>query len=370
MRALISRVIDLTGATLDKICLGFADLRGVIFDDCSLKGAWLKGADLENASLKGCNLSPSDSCRESRLLGANLLGADLSGSDMTSADLSFCNLNDAQLCQARLDGVDLTHASLVRTNIAGARLTGARVYGTSTWDVKGVPAAQRDLVITPPASLGAKSYYYVLAESADGKIDREGEPAPNLPVSSPVTVDRLEVAQFVYLLLRNTSIRDVIDTIGQKGVLILGRFSADRKAVLEMIRCRLRELGWVPMMFDFERPTSRDFTETIRILASISRFVIADITNPKSSPLELQAVVPDYAVPLVPILQKGETPFSMFVDLQNRYPWVLDVLVYDSPEQLSAALASAVVASAVKRSKKLAAIRAKPLRSIHLKDLE
>jgi hypothetical protein len=35
-----------------------------------------------------------------------------------------------------------------------------------------------------------------------------GEPA--------ITVDSLEVAQFFYLLLNNTKIRDVIETIGKK----------------------------------------------------------------------------------------------------------------------------------------------------------
>jgi hypothetical protein len=33
--------------------------------------------------------------------------------------------------------------------------------------------------------------------------------------------------------------------------------------------------------------------------------------------------VPDYMVPFAPILQQGEDPFSMFVDLQNKYDWVL-----------------------------------------------
>jgi hypothetical protein len=37
-----------------------------------------------------------------------------------------------------------------------------------------------------------------------------------------ITVDNIEVAQFVYLLLHNEKIRDVIDTIGKKGVLLLG----------------------------------------------------------------------------------------------------------------------------------------------------
>src|SRR6516165_5760466 len=39
------------------------------------------------------------------------------------------------------------------------------------------------------------------------------------------------------------------------------------------------------MMFDFDRPTQRDFTETIKVLAGLSPFIIADITNRASSPL-------------------------------------------------------------------------------------
>ena len=40
-----------------------------------------------------------------------------------------------------------------------------------------------------------------------------------------ITVDNIEVAQFVYLLLHNQKIRDVIDTFCKKVVLILGRFT-------------------------------------------------------------------------------------------------------------------------------------------------
>jgi hypothetical protein len=61
--------------------------------------------------------------------------------------------------------------------------------------------------------------------------------------------------------------------------------------VLDGIREELRRRDWVPILFDFDKPTQRDFTETILTLAGLARFVIADITNPKSSPLELQATV-------------------------------------------------------------------------------
>ena len=128
-------------------------------------------------------------------------------------------------------------------------------------------------------------------------ITPAGEPA--------VTVDDLEVAQFVYLLLHNEKIRHVIDTVGKKGVLLLGRFTEGRIAVLERLRDELRKRGYLPIVFNFDKPETKDFTETVRLLAGLSKFVIADITNPKSAPLELQATVPEIMVPFQPIIEAG-----------------------------------------------------------------
>ena len=80
----------------------------------------------------------------------------------------------------------------------------------------------------------------------------------------------------------------------------------------------LRRRNLLPIVFDFERSEARDFTETIKILAGMCLFVIADITNPKSAPLGLQATVPDYQIPFVPILQEGEGRLSMFDDLKKK----------------------------------------------------
>jgi hypothetical protein len=43
----------------------------------------------------------------------------------------------------------------------------------------------------------------------------------------PVTVDDLEAAQFVYLVLHNDKLRKVIDTVGRKGIRLLGRFTTN-----------------------------------------------------------------------------------------------------------------------------------------------
>ena len=59
-------------------------------------------------------------------------------------------------------------------------------------------------------------------------------------------------------MIHNEKLRDVIDTIGKKAVLILGRFTDERKAVLEAIREELRKRDYIPILFDFEKPESRD----------------------------------------------------------------------------------------------------------------
>ena len=146
-------------------------------------------------------------------------------------------------------------------------------------------------------------------------------------------------------------------------MLLLGRFTEGRMVVLERLRDKLRDLGFVPMVFNFDKPETKDFTETVRLLASLSKFVIVDITNPRSAPLELQATVPDYMIPFAPILQEGEEPFAMFVDLQNKYDWVLrPVIRYPSVDRLIEVLKDKIVRPAEKKFNKLVARRTKRLR--------
>jgi hypothetical protein len=209
-----------------------------------------------------------------------------------------------------------------------AKLSGSNIYGVNVWDLEGEFEEQKDLVIT-----------------------HTGQPI--------ITVDNIKVAQFIYLILSNEEIRDAINTLTSKSVLILGRFALpDRKAVLDALRNKLREYNLLPIVFDFDRPTDKDFTETIKTLASLSYFVIADITNPKSSPLELEATVPDYQIPFVPIIQEGEQPFAMMVDLQKKYDWVLDTLSYDSIETLVNVMKPAIIDLAIEKHNELRLIKA------------
>ena len=316
-----------------------ADLSCRVLDGADLHRANLAEADLTHSILHEANLCETD-LTGARLIGTNLCQARLCGADLSGADLHRANLDRADLTGADLSDANLERTIMVRTTVSNATFTRCRVYGASAWDL--------DLTnVKDQSSL---------------RITRDDDPAR-------ITVDNLEVAQFVYLLLHNEKIRDVLDTIGQKGVLILGRFTEERKAVLDAIRNRLSQLGFVPMMFDFERPTQRDFTETIKTLAGLSRFIIADITNPKSSPLELQATMPDYMIPFVPIIHEDEDPFEMFRDLRQKYgEWVLDVLEYDSVAGLLEVMDKAVIKPALRMGDQLLLKKAESIRKRHVRD--
>jgi hypothetical protein len=171
--------------------------------------------------------------------------------------------------------------------------------------------------------------------------DRERERTAFL--SASITVDKLEVAAFIYLLLNNRAIRDVLDTVTSKAVLILGRFTDERKWVLEALRDHLRKRNYLPILFDFEGPLNRDMTETVSTLAHLARFVVVDISNPRSVPHELMKIVPNLpSLPIQPVVAVGDSAYSMFQDLK-KYPWVLATVTYDADgDDVQAALDAAI----------------------------
>ena len=301
---------NLIGANLSGTYLGGANLSGANLIGAYLIGANLSGANLSFANLGGAYLSGAN-LGGANLIGANLIRAYLIGANLIRANLSGANLSGANLIGANLTSADLTDADLSRTGLVetdftNATITGCRTYGASAWNVTLVGTVQHNLVIT-----------------------KEGEPV--------VTVDDLEVGQFICLILNNTKIRNVIDTITSKGVLILGRFSdPQRKSVLDGLRDGLRNFDLLPIVVDFDRPTDKNYTETVQTLAGMSMFVIADLTSPKSTPLELEATVKQFKIPYIPIIDVsvGPSPFSMLIDLQKSFHWVLPTRKYESKEDL------------------------------------
>ena len=109
------------------------------------------------------------------------------------------------------------------------------------------------------------------------------------------------------------------------------------------LREELRKRNYLPILFDFEKPRSRDTDETITLLARMARFVIADISDAKAVLQELRAIVPDLpSVPVQPIILAMQEEPGMFDFYRNR-PSFLTVHRYADQEQLLADLGEKVI---------------------------
>ena len=285
-----------------EIDLKEADLYAMDLDKVDFSGADLEKASLENAKLYEANLI------QARLFGASLIGAKLIEANLSGANLSQAKLFDTDFSYADLSETDLTGATLAKASLVGAKvhkskLSGSWIYAVNVWDLEGEFDEQKDLVIT-----------------------RIGQPE--------ITVDNIKVAQFIFLLLEIKEIRDVIDTVTTKAVLILGRFYEERKQVLKALKDALRERGFVPILFDFEPSKQRDLTETIQLLANMAKFVIADITDAKSIPQELSHIIPYLpSVPIQPILLTSEREYAMFEHWRS-FKTVLPEVLYRDKQDL------------------------------------
>lgn len=149
---------------------------------------------------------------------------------------------------------------------------------------------------------------------------------------------------------------EIMSRLTERRVLILGRFSARRLPVLEAIRDSLaaHEFGYLPELFTFARPESRDLVEAILGFAALSRFVIADLGEPRSLPQELQAIVPALqSVPIVPIIHEGGREFATFAALARRPNVAQPTIHYRNVDDLKQKLKAQIVPLAEAMREKL-----------------
>ncbi len=295
--------------------LEMAQLAGMNLEGINLADADLRGADLHNTCLVKANLSRAN------LSTANLTQADLEGADIKEGILARADLTGTNLRNVRLYKADLSNANLNDADLTNALLEGSLVFGVSVWNTLLGDANQSNL------RLGSSN------------------------TGTEITVDSIQMAVVIHLLLTSGGVREMIDTVSSKTVLILGRFTADRRAILETVRDELRKRNFVPMLFDFEKPQTRDLTETISLLAHMSRFIVADITDARSIPQELMSIVPNLpSVPIVPLREISAQEFSMFSNLKD-YPSVIEPLVYGSVKELAASIDKDMIAPVETRIK-------------------
>ena len=282
---------EFAGVDFSNSDMNMASLRNCMFYDCNFDDAHLTYTDLVDAHFVKCTF------RRTCMRVAAIGDAEFKDCIFEESDMSYCSAEETSFEGSTFLKTKMEHMSLVRTDFTDTKLDECYLYGISSWDLNLQNSVQKNLVITPD----------------------------EMPT---VTVDNIELAQFLYLMINNVRLRDVIKTITSKVVLILGNFSVLRKEKLDQIREILRTQDVIPVMFDFEKPSTRNLTETVLTLASMSKYVIADLSSPRSVPHELANIARQLpSIRFYPIIVAGEAPYGMFADYAP-YTWIRPIKEY------------------------------------------
>jgi uncharacterized protein YjbI with pentapeptide repeats len=311
---------DLTRAVLTRANLEHVNARNAIFDgvvanEANFEVSTLRGARFRNAMLSGA-----------RFHRAYLRDADLTGAALRGSWLRFATLDCACCSNTDFTGANLCNVSMVKTDLRGADLTDAYVFGISAWNVETDINTRQDLIVG--------------VSQANTK--------------APLRAHDLHTAQLLSLMLDGDGVRRVFNSVSSKLVLILGSFSPGEKPVLDALRSGLQRRGYVAVTFDFQRPSERDYAETIVVLAGMSRFVIADFTNAKEVRAEVAQVRSQYKrVPIIPLAKEGA---SLPVTMANAFSAEeLHLIVrYKSIDDLLQKLQPSIIEPAEARASRIA----------------
>lgn len=328
----ILRGATLASAFMPKVLLHKADLSGANLnranlEDTDFSGATMQGTLLREATLFRASLRDAD-LRQAQFNGAKLCGVDFRDTRLDGVFLPETDLSNADLTGADLRGAVLWKAMLIGTRLEGVDLTGAEVYGCSVWDIESDDGTVQDNLVITPA------------------------------FTPKITVDGLEVAQFLYLILNNKTLKSMLDTITSKVVLILGRFSEERKKVLDALREELRRHDYVPVIFDFDKPVDKSIADTVTTLAKLARFVIADVTDPSWVTVEVQLIVRESrSIPFRLIKHESAPVPSPINDLRPEAPQLIKPFNYRSLDHAVASVKSIVepaeeMAETIRRKRK------------------
>jgi uncharacterized protein YjbI with pentapeptide repeats len=255
-------------------------------------GMHLSHVSVYNAFAEGLHL------RDAVFDGAHFEEGDFSRADFSGAIFRNTKFNKTIFTGACFDGATFVNCNLNRINLVGAsfrvkEITETVVYGIAAWDLEtSDDMKQSKLVIE-------KTYDLYSDLIQHGKV--------------PLTVDDIELAQFVYYLSNHRKMRDTLNILNDRGVLLLGRFKDGGLERLYSMREWLQRQGYTAMIFDFARPDNLSLTETVVTMAGLSKFIIVDLSG-TSVPAELQSILGQIKKP---ILAFG-APYALFPDVADQ----------------------------------------------------
>lgn len=333
---------------IDSIDLKGLELNGTILSLFNLAGSNLEGARFENVTILDCNFMKADltSCKfyETRIANSEFSGSILNDSIFERSYLISCRMANGHCSNAKFLRSELMNLLCINSNLANSEFTNCiiilSVFTTAILEnTKFLDSALSGSNFSNSNLKYSEIINCIIFGVSIWNAETKGSIQENLTITNSydefgLTVDDIEIAQFIYLLSNNDKVSGLLDGLSCKLVLILGRFTEVEYENLTSIKTIMKSLNYVPVLFDFAKPRNRDLTETIGIIGRMSNLVIADLTNAKSIPQELSELIPhNPSIKFQPLIVKGNRPYSMF-EHWEKYPWVEGVYEYENKDDL------------------------------------
>jgi hypothetical protein len=263
----------------------YLEVTGPLFSNADLTGANFFLANLMGSSFKGSIIN-NVNFMSALILKSNFRNSIIENSEFNGADLWNSNFSASNIKNSNFRGSNLT-----KIDISSAKIMDCKIYGISCWDIK-----RNDYTITKNLIIS--------------------DPYSDDPI---ITIDDIELAQFIYLILNNKKISNLITTMRTKSVLLLSSFDNKSKLVLDKIKELLLKYDFIPIVFDFMPSNKQDLMETIRTLALLSRFVIVDLSIQSGQLHELASLVKETYIPFVTIASEGSKQTRMLNEFRHHY---------------------------------------------------
>jgi uncharacterized protein YjbI with pentapeptide repeats len=197
------------------------------FSGMNLSGVFIGGAFAEGLTLRG-----------SVFENAHFEEGDFSRANFGGATFRNTKFNKTILTGANFDGASFVNCNLNRVNLVGAsfrvkEITETVVYGIAAWDLQTSDEMKQSKLVIE------RTYELYSDLIQQGKV--------------PMMVDDIELAQFVYFLSKHAKMRDTLNILNDRGVLLLGRFKDGGLDRLYSMREWFQHNGYMAMIFDFAR---------------------------------------------------------------------------------------------------------------------
>ena len=313
--------------------------RRVLFSNCSFSEIRLSNTSFNNSTFQDKTIF-----RSSIFMYSNFEGSMFKSCLLEKITFRNCHLNKSNFIHdTKINNCDFYGSSLIGAKFLNSKITNTDVYGANMWDLKHINSNQKDILISNK-------------RSTSNEIDS-------------IKLYDLELAHLINLLKNNRKFASLFDESKSKFVLILGRFG-DHLEVLLKIKERITLTNkYVPILFDWDTCESQlDLLETIQLLAGLSKFIIVDLTSPNSVPAELQAILSNIMIPVIPILKDNQREFGVY-SFTNKYNWVNGIIKYDTIDQILSKFNKAIIKPAEKMSEEIKKIKQFKIKSIHIEKI-